>query len=673
MSVDINNGGKAIASLAVLSELHNNNKTILCIISEFIHDFIVQKSKYIFSIYEITDGINQDYGFNIPSTIISQALNKLDYVKFNEQQYVVDKSLLNEETKPTVIPNTRKSLEDAYKYIIDKLMDHIRLQEKSINLDQAKVEKSLYSFFLDELGYEYTEAVSSFIIKYQNDSTIREYLRKIEEGAILYFGITYNINENQSKNWNEPLYIYFDTEILFYLAGYNGSIYQNMVIELINLIQEVNKKSKKKIKLRFFQEVQDEIDSFFHAAEDIVNGDRTLMPNKTAMRELVDGVKTPFDILQKKSEFDVLLAKYQFNLDDKEYIQESNYDFNILDRDLVSKIKMELKIDELESKVPLKFLNNITIIRRDKPIRSVETSVGLLLTGDLKTLRIATLLSRRNKGNIRFAYSMEYLTRFFWYRQNKVLGLDSYPETFAIIARAQVVLSSQIDTKITDVYNKFKEKQEKGEIPKHEAIAILANLSDRLKKPEEITSDNVDDVIPVQDLDQYKYEKSAFQNKYTKEEESHRSTKINLLRKSETIYNQRTKDKNKLDKKIKRRFKILAVILIITYISFLWLGINYFFIKRDITLLTRVILAIPAVVYTGILILKPIKWFNQIIKKKDSKGLKEKASDFFKRQENKYKKEIYKKNNFDPADLVQLENEIEKLKEEVGNESQNQI
>ena len=68
-----------------------------------------------------------------------------------------------------------------------------------------------------------------------------------------------------------------DTELLFNIIGYNGELYKNIfindflhLVESINNMQRNKKNNKSRIYLKYLTKTKEEINSFFYAAEKIV-------------------------------------------------------------------------------------------------------------------------------------------------------------------------------------------------------------------------------------------------------------------------------------------------------------------------------------------------------------------------------------------------------------------
>ena len=111
---------------------------------------------------------------------------------------------------------------------------------------------------------------------------MQKFLNAVREGAILYLGINHNIGEHGSLK--HELTLYLDTEILFDLLGYNGSVYETLSKDFYKLVQKGRRNGK--ITLTYFPHVKSEIERFFKSAEIIVEGRGYFNDEKPAMKHI---------------------------------------------------------------------------------------------------------------------------------------------------------------------------------------------------------------------------------------------------------------------------------------------------------------------------------------------------------------------------------------------------
>ncbi|WP_289019317.1 hypothetical protein [Desulfobacter postgatei] len=201
----------------------------------------------------------------------------------------------------------------------------------------------------DSNGEEYSDYISGFIIENKQSIDFRQQLNKIREGVVLYSGITYSSNSNLNElgSWNTELTVYLDTEILFHFIGYNGELPKALFNDFFQYVKEINSKSPNRlIKLKYFREVEDEIEKFFDKAKYILAKKDILRPNITAMISVLNGCKHPSDVLAKKSDFYCFLRTHDIRLEEAvECLDKSNYEFNIIDQGVIEKISKEFNFD----------------------------------------------------------------------------------------------------------------------------------------------------------------------------------------------------------------------------------------------------------------------------------------------------------------------------------------
>lgn len=300
---------KCLASLAVFRELYDNQKDVYGVISEFLKEIISSENKYQFGLTEITLLLNESYDFKIPEAVVKTSLSRLPFLSKSNGVYSVNKPI--DQIRNKEFQEKQNKIYNSNNNVVNRLFIYIESQKK-VTLSEAEKEiivKSLCSFMLDESTVqEYSEYIGAFIVQCKSEDTLLAQLDTIKEGVVLYTGLKYNSNLNDLGTWNTQITIFIETEILFHFAGYNGELFKILFNDFFTFVKEINSQSinkngKKKIHLKYFSEVKNEIERFFKKAEFIINGEDTLNPSKTAMASIVNGCKTPSDIIEKKSTF----------------------------------------------------------------------------------------------------------------------------------------------------------------------------------------------------------------------------------------------------------------------------------------------------------------------------------------------------------------------------------
>ena len=517
----INEDNRLLASLAVFRELYNSEKDVYGIISVFLADLIKFEKLYSFSLNEITSKLNTTFEFEIPDAVVRTSLGRLSFLEKQHGAYhVTDFSKINTET----FDQKRQIIQSNNETIIDNLFKFIET-EKKVSLsekDKEKVSHSFCCFLLDiNNGDEYVEYVTSFILKREADTEFKHQLNLIREGVILYSGIKYNNNINDLGTWRTELTIFIDTEILFHIAGFNGELYQKLANDFLNYVREINQKAQKKlIKLNYFEEVKDDIEAFFAKARHLIEGNEKPYPNVTAMVSIVNGCKTAADVLGKKSDFYTLLKSYSIEEDAfNDYFNPDNHKYNIINQDIIDRVSKEI---EKDAEPILKFLNYISIHRREANSNNFENIRYLLLTGNSTTLKVAWNELMKDEGFVPLATHLSFLTNKFWFKLNKGFGKATLPTSFDIITKSQIILSKVLNDNVGAKYEELQNEFRKGKLTEEQAKARIIDLRNQVRKPEEIKNDTINDVlnaITEDSIEQFIQEQNHFKIKAEQQKE----------------------------------------------------------------------------------------------------------------------------------------------------------
>jgi hypothetical protein len=536
---------KCLASLAVFRELYNSEKDIYGIISEFIVELIVSTSKHSFNLTEITASINKEYDFSIPEAVVKSSLNRLKFLSKNQGIYIVDNL---KSVKSNNLNLKKESIQKSNEEIIDELFKFIEQHsEKTLNdTEKADVVHSLISFIIDNSnGNKYSEFISAYIISKKDDSDFKERLSTIKEGVVLYSGIKYNNNINDLGSWTTDLTIFIETEILFHFAGFNGEIYQKLWQDFFDYVKEINRKHPNRIKLRYFNDVNNEIERFFKKAEYIVDGEDKANPEATAMNSIINGCETKADVVSKKAQFFQNLKTSSIREEEfNDYFDEKYHQYNIVDQSVITKVSEELDIEDPTKY--LKFLNYVSIHRKEANENNFENVGYILLSGNSKTLQIAWNENIKIYGYVPLATTLSFLTNKFWFKLNKGFGKANFPLTFDVITKAQIVLSNQINESVGIQYDELQNKFKSGEINEDLARASIIALRKQATKPEDIRKEeitNILDSISEKSIEAYLKEQEHFKVQAENEALENTILKGNLTKKEEQVQKYSSKQK----------------------------------------------------------------------------------------------------------------------------------
>lgn len=570
---------KLIASIVVFKELHDKDKDVYDVICEFLKNTIIHTKKWSFNSTEITKLLESEFDFKIPEAVVKTTLKnrlvKNGFIRMERGDYYVNniESNTNPEFESMLIEKNKKykeTEEEFISYIQSKTGK--KLNDKELNIIRDNINQYLLGNGVHE---EYTQDISAYIVQKKNDKVFQEKLNQIREGLVLYTGIRYTADLNDLGHWKNELTIFLDTEILFYFAGYNGEIYQEIFFDFLKLVNEINrntKDQKKIIHLKYFDETEKEIYDFFHVATLIVENRMTLNPSKTAMREIINGCTTKSDIVVKRNKFFIDLKTSGIQKEENLSYYD-NHKFVVEGQSVIEELKQlswesRKDFDEDKCQDYLKLFTKINVLRKGISNQGFDNCKYILLTGN----KFVQYLSHSNhvkvtEKDIPFATDIDFVTDKFWFKLKKGFG-DNYdkPKSFEIITKAQIILSAQISNTVQEKFTALNEKFQKGEISKEEAISLNYELRESALKPEEISEINIDESI-------------AFINEFTIEE--HIREREKLIQKAKEgelakyeLKRRDLKDRNKKNRSIKNWFKFYSVMVYIM-IGLLYLGILF--------------------------------------------------------------------------------------------------
>jgi len=518
---------RCVASWALLRKLYDNGqKDMYLIISDFIRYTIFKESLRSFDIFTLTQKVNNVFSVRLIDAVVKRALKKLQLpcangiFSCNPCDYGDMASFSTAINETTATSN--EMLERLVSFVEGEIGETLTLEERE------KLMKSFNLFMLDKRERsEYAELIAKFIIICNSDEILKSQLNGIKEGVVLYSGLNYNAKtENASKKWTEDITVFLDTEVLFHMAGYNGETYKQLFDDFFGMVNEINsdsinKTGKKKIKMSYFEQTQDEVANFFQIAEDIVNGKVSLIPSVTAMSSIIKGCKSASDVAERKVDFEKLIKAHGINIDDKPegYYSDDDRIYNIENSETVDKYKELLpKAHKKDIANSLVSLSHIFVLRKGKIDTYFEKSKYILLTDNYITRLIAWDESIKElSGNV-LCTDLYYFTDRLWCRLGKSFGLNASPKVYDVISRAQIFLSSRINTTITDEYENLLRKYKNKEIDKEQVLEVLSELRSKVMKPEDIqTESNADaalEAISGRNIESYIQDKERKELEY---------------------------------------------------------------------------------------------------------------------------------------------------------------
>ena len=513
----MDNNKRRIASLALFRNLYNEGKSdVMTILCEFAKSIVNDKHLTGFTPTQIKNELKDAYEFYIPEYVVESVLKK--FCKKDGAMYYPIADNLSQMVNNQEI----EKIEKSHELIISKLISYVE-EKISKKLEDKEIDRLIQSFcgfLLDESDVNYVDYISAFIIETQGDAELSALLKTIKEGVVLYAGIQYNDNINETGSWKDDFTIYVEQEILFHLVGYNGVLYQQLFQDFFGLVEEINRKAHKQIiKIKYFDSVRIEIENYFHIAERIVDGKETLDCSKIAMTTIVQGCDNKSDVIAKKCAFfDLMKKKHITEEDGSAYFKERS-EFNIFHEDNLTGLSNDLPDRDVEWSLQL--LNYISMIRKGN-MSGFEKSRCILLTGNSTTMAVAFHPLIKQNGDVPFATTLEYITNKLWFKLNKGFGSNNYPKSFEVVTKAQIILSSQIVGSVSQEFERIKKEISEKSKSEDVIIAELAELKTRVRKPEEVLVSNIDetlDTIFIADTERYLREREMERQEAEKQKE----------------------------------------------------------------------------------------------------------------------------------------------------------
>ncbi len=550
------NNSDLLLSLAVFKKLYDEKMDIYQIISSFIKCQL-KDQKTDFGLVDMTNKVNNEYGFDIPQAVIKTSLKRIiqdGFLELSDKNYKVIKQISNklEIKKDSNLARQQKQ------NVIDKIEKH--LKDKGVKY--TDIEKSLENYILNKQD-DINTHIDACIIENSSNEDFVNALNDIKYGLVLYEGISYGIEDINPKKWDEKI-VFLDTEILFYLAGYNGELFKQIANDFLSLVKIVNK-NKRIIKLQFIEVTKEQIESIFYVAELIISGKKRQEQSNEAVRYILDSCKdgSASDIVIKKTEFYDLLSKKGIKLyeDNIDYNNEQNHKNNL-------SIDCNLPDFDNNDHTRIKQLNIVNILRgNNTPTTLYKTNI-LFVTQTNATIQFS-IRHKKENGGFPLALRLFDITNQLWIKTNKGLSnKDSLPATFDIRNKARIALSHSLEKKVCEEYDKIIKNNEKN-IEENSTIDKVAELKRWNLTPDDIDEENcgeVEDIIAVPEkISEYYEEKSYYKGESERKGEIIKELEDRAY--EDKIEKLELKKKVEDDDKRKNRNKIIAKRFIIIFIA----------------------------------------------------------------------------------------------------------
>lgn len=491
---------RLLASAALFRQLHENKKDVYDVLAQFIRSSISWSSSWSFNVTECSAILEQYFGFKIPDAVIRTCLKKrlkrAGELSLDKGVYATTEMFVRADS----LKEDYTSIQSEQRYIISTLTEHVEKVTARELSESARSQLSadFHSYFLGGLKpCENSLLISEFIVKYSSDTEFTEKLNRVEEGLILYGGICHSSSLANHEPWRNNFTIYLDTEVLFFSQGFNGTLHKSIFDDFHALVKEINTRTSHgaKIELRYFDEAKREVEDFFYAAEKIVEQRQEPDPSKPAMVNITNGCSNSGDVLLKKAKFFEALRRLRIQEEDTQnYYDPPTY---VVD-DIGTLQLLQAEHPDLDQdKIPsvLRLFTKINYLRRGSSHQGLEQSAAILVSGKYITRVLAfSKAVLQEPKQIPFATDLDYLTERLWFKLNKGFGDGKLPSTFDVVARAQVILSTQAGSKVAEDYKSLRSQIKSGSMSNDSAGYLLSELRSRTTKPEDFQPDNVEEV-----------------------------------------------------------------------------------------------------------------------------------------------------------------------------------
>lgn len=540
-----------LASVALFRKLYDNRKDSYDVLSDFIRASINIKKIWSFTVDDCVNALKESFGFKIPAAVVKTCLRRRlkDEVNFFDGKISVTEKF----HRQVSLSDEITSAQNEQQRILDDLTEFYLTKKggnsKDINLQ--KLREDFHHYFLGDLeNGESQNIINQFIVEKSKDQCFVEKLNHLEEGLILYQGIGYSPDNNNNNLWSSDFTIYLDTEVLFWANGYDGILFKRIFDDFIELIKEINSKKSVNIQIKYFQETTHEIDGFFNYAEKNINSNRIFDPKRTAMQHLLNGCSTASDVLEKKVIFYSTLRNYRIS-EEVEQNYYKNPEFNLESAQAISElIKSFPDAEEDKIATALKIFTRINCLRKGNSNIRLEDSKAILVSGKnlYRNIAFHSTILQTDKA-IPYSTSIEYITERLWFRLGKGFGENKKtPATFDVVSRAQVILSSQISSKISGDYKILLKKMQHGEISANDARYLISELKTKSLKPEELTPETIEDISLF--LDEKSIEASIRQIRLLEQDSVNLSKTQRDLDDAKNQVTEKTKDLENKDRKL---------------------------------------------------------------------------------------------------------------------------
>jgi hypothetical protein len=504
-----------LASVVLFRELYDSDKDIYDVIAEFIKAALIFGQKWSVNTTETTQLLRQEFELSIPEAVVGTTLHKRLHKRDgiltpDKGQYTVVQSKLDSSRALIEELETVKKQQNT---LLARLISYVEAYRGPLpDKKRVSITECFCDYLFDKSSVtRFSEDISSFIIKSQSEPGFTDQLNAVREGFVLYDGVRHTPDLSQIGAWQDSLTVYLDTEHLFNAVGFNGALHQQLFRDFIGLASDVRSKGSRLISLRYFSECADEVDRFFHVAELILDGKTSLDPSKPAMAAIIDKCSTKSDVITKKAKFLSDLKGLGITEAD-ESVCHVDTKYNIESVALLEKLRSELaakgrEFNEEKCIGTLRMFTKINALRQGRNSGPFETVGHILVSGSYLANYLAFHPDIRDgNGGVPYATDLEFITNRLWFKLHKGLAKGySHPQSLNVLAKAQVVLASQINSSVSERFDQIQEDYATGKLNQVDAQYLFNELRSNVHAPEALTAESVNSALEFLDHKDYQH------------------------------------------------------------------------------------------------------------------------------------------------------------------------
>jgi hypothetical protein len=504
-----------LASVVLFRELYSGDKDVYDVIAEFVKGALQFAQKWSVNTTEATELLSKEFELSLPEAVVGTTLHKRlfkrdEFFSYENGIYTTSKAKLAN-SQPLV--DELRRLQSLQQAVLTRLVTFIESTAGELGAEQKEVlSKCFCDYMFDsDLSTRFSDDISAFVLKSQNDPDLIGQLNAIREGFVLYDGVRHTQDLSQLGSWKTKLVVFLDTEHLFNAVGMNGSLHKQLCKDFISLASDARAKGNRLISLRYFSECADEVDRFFRVAEHIVEGRTPLDPSKPAMATIVEGCATKGDVITKKAKFIAdlaLLGIRQVDANDELALEK----FNVESLGLLEKVRTDIQgkgrdFNEEKCVGTLRMFTKVNSLRGGESQKPFEDIGAILVSGSY----IANYLAfhpdiRGANGSIPYATDLEFITNRLWFKLQKNLAKGmSHPQSLSVLAKAQVVLASQVKNSVSEKFDEIRKDFSRGRISEEQTKYLFNELRAYVTSPEALTETEVDSVLAFLDHKDYEH------------------------------------------------------------------------------------------------------------------------------------------------------------------------